>query len=436
METPDEAAIGRSAIRKATLRLVPLIALGYGAAYMDRLNLSFAELSMNHDLRFSLSVYGYGAGIFFVSYALCEIPSNLLLVRFGARRWLARIMLTWGVLAMAMAFVHTPHQFYAARFLLGSAEAGFFPGVCFYLTQWFPPEYRARTISRFYIALPLSSTLMGSLAQSLLSLNGRLHLAGWQWLFLIEGMPPLLLSLVFLKMLPNSPDDAPWLTVPERTWLKSRLAAAESAHHSSANLLDDLIATLTNFRVWLLGLFFLCTLTVLYGWSFSAPAILVQLTGMSVGEAGKVIAGMGLCGAASMLYFARHSDRTRERNLHIAIPCLVMAAAFAVGALTRQPILAVLAFAVTVIAYNAAQGPVLTLPSTFLRGRSSAIGYAAVVAIGIPGGTIGPIWMNRARELTGDYQRGLLTLAIPSALAAAIIFILARTTRNPVPSST
>jgi ACS family tartrate transporter-like MFS transporter len=429
MQTLDEAAIGRSAIRKATLRLVPLIAIGYGAAYMDRINLGFAELAMNHDLHFSLATYARGAGIFFISYALCEIPSNLLLVRFGARRWLARIMLTWGILAMGMAFVHTPHQFYAARFLLGMAEAGFFPGVCFYLTQWFPPEVRARTISRFYIALPLSSTVMGSLASTLLGLNGRLHLAGWQWLFLIEGAPPLLLSIIFLRLLPNTPDHAPWLTQPERTWLKSRLAIAESAHHSSGNLAEDLKATLTNFRVWLLGLFFLFTLTVLYGWSFSAPAIVVEHLHITVGRAGAIIAVMGLCGAASMLYFARHSDRTGERNLHIAIPCLAMGAAFAVGALTRQPIVAVLAFALTVIAYNAAQGPVLTLPSTFLRGRSSAIGYAAVVAIGIPGGTIGPIWMNWARQITGDYQRGLLTLAIPSALAAIIIFILARTTR-------
>lgn len=419
-------ATGRSAIRKATMRLVPLIALGYGAAYMDRINISFASLKMNADLGFSPVVYGTGAGLFFISYAFCEIPSNLLLVRFGARRWLARIMLTWGILAIGMMFVRTPMQFYAMRFLLGVAEAGFFPGVVFYLTQWFPPEHRARTISRFYIALPLSSTVMGSLASSLLALDGRFHLAGWQWLFLVEGIPPLILSIVFLRQLPDKPSDASWLTLAESTWLESRLASAESQSHAVDNLWKDLATTLTDVRVLLIGAFFLCMLTVLYAWGFSAPAILIQLTRASVGTAGTIIATMGLFGAAAMLLTAAHSDRAGERRLHIAIPCLLMASGFVIGALTHNVVAAIIAFALTVIAYNACQGPALTLPSTFLRGRSSAIGYATMNMIGMFGGFIGPYWMGVARQLTGDYQRGLLTLAIPSALAAGIILILSR----------
>jgi len=424
--SPEDDTTGRSAIRKATLRLVPLIALGYGAAYMDRINISFASLKMNTDLGFSPLVYGTGAGLFFISYAFCEIPSNLLLVRFGARRWLARIMLTWGLLAIGMMFVRTPVQFYTMRFLLGVAEAGFFPGVVFYLTQWFPPEYRARTISRFYIALPLSSTVMGSLASALLSLNGRFHLAGWQWLFLVEGIPPLILSIIFLLQLPDKPSDAHWLTASECAWLEFRLAAAESEAHSSENVWQDLFRTLTDTRVLLIGAFFFCMLTVLYAWSFSAPAILIQLTGSSIGQAGTIIATMGLFGAASMLMTAAHSDRKRERNFHIAVPCLLMAAGFLLGALTHRPVVAILAFALTVISYNAAQGPALTLPSIFLRGRSSAIGYATMNMIGMVGGFVGPYWMGAARQLTGDYQRGLLTLAIPSALAAGLIFLLAR----------
>jgi len=419
-------AIGRSAIRKATMRLVPLIALGYGAAYMDRVNISFASLRMNTDLGFSPVVYGTGAGLFFISYAFCEIPSNLLLVRFGARRWLARIMLTWGILAIGMMFVRTPMQFYAMRFLLGMAEAGFFPGVVFYLTQWFPPEHRARTISRFYIALPLSSTVMGSIASSLLALDGRFHLAGWQWLFLVEGIPPLILGIVFLRQLPDKPADAKWLTTSECSWLESQLAAAESHSHEIDSLWKDLATTLANVRVLLLGAFFLCMLTVLYAWSFSAPAILTQLTGASVGPVGTILATIGLFGAASMLLTAAHSDRAGERRLHIAIPCLLMASGFVIGALTHVVVVAILAFALTVIAYNACQGPALTLPSTFLRGRSSAIGYATINMIGMFGGFIGPYWMGVARQLTGDYQRGLLTLAIPSALAAGIILLLSR----------
>src|SRR5271170_7568016 len=211
--------LARAALRKATWRLIPLIALGYGTAYMDRVNISFASLQMNRDLHFSNTVYGFGAGLFFLSYAACEIPSNLLLYRFGARRWLARIMITWGILAMAMLFVRTPWQFYTARFLLGMSEAGFFPGVIFYLMQWFPPELRARAISRFYIAHPLSSVFMGLIAGALLNLDGHFGLRGWQWLFLVEGLPAVLLGLAFFLFLPDSPAQANWLTEDERQWI-------------------------------------------------------------------------------------------------------------------------------------------------------------------------------------------------------------------------
>ena len=421
--------VGASAVRKAAWRLVPLIGLGYGAAYMDRVNISFAAAQMNHDLHFSASMYGFGAGLFFVSYGLCEIPSNMLLVRFGPRRWIARIMLTWGLLAMGMLLVRTPWQFYTMRFLLGVAEAGFFPGVVYYLTEWFPPEWRARVISRFYIALPLSSTVMGSLAGWLLGLNGRLGLHGWQWLFLVEGFPPLLLSALFFFLLPDTPADAGWLTPPERAWLERTLADARADHAPAGHALADLATALRDRRVWLLGLFFLCILTVLYGWAFSAPVILGNLTGWTVGQVGWLIAGMGLLGALAMLATAQHSDRTRERTWHIMLPCLLMGVAYLMGGGTRSAWLAVPAFAVTVMAYNAAQGPVLALPAAFLSGRASAIGYAAITGIGVAGGFIGPFWMGRARDLTGDYQRGLLTLALPSFAAAAIVWALQRPDR-------
>ena len=413
-------------MRKASWRLVPLIGVGYGAAYMDRVNISFAAAQMNRDLHFSASMYGLGAGLFFVSYALCEVPSNLLLVRLGPRRWLARILFTWGLIAMGMLFVRTPHQFYAMRFLLGMAEAGFFPGVVYYLTEWFPPEWRARTLSRFYIALPLSSTVMGSLAGWLLSLNGRLGLRGWQWLFLLEGIPPLILSLLFWRYLPDTPRDARWLSPAERSWLEGRLAQSRIGAAQSTTTRADLITVLGDRRLWLLGLFFFCILTVLYGWAFSAPVILAGLTGWSIGAVGWLIAGMGLLGAFGMLVNAASSDRTGERLLHIIVPCLVMAVAFAAGGSTRNPVLGVLAFSLALLAYNSAQGPVLTLPATFLTGRTAAIGYAAMTAIGIGGGFLGPVCMGWARDLTGDYQRGVLLLAFPSVLAAALIWMLGK----------
>jgi ACS family tartrate transporter-like MFS transporter len=322
-------------------------------------------------------------------------------------------------------FVRTPGQFYGVRFLLGMAEAGFFPGVIFYLTEWFPPEYRARIISRFYVALPLASTVMGSLAGGLLSLNGRLGLAGWQWLFLVEGLPPLVLSFFFWRTLPDKPADAPWLEAAERTWLEARLAAAASATrsgHSSADLRKVILDT----RIWLVGLFFLCMLSASYGWTFSAPTILQGLTGLSIGRVGGIIAAMGLLGGAAMLLNAIHSDRSGERFLHILVPCLIIAVGFAAGALVRNAVFAISAFALSFMAFMALQGPMLTLPSAFFSGRASAIGYATMNTIAMSGGFIGPYWMGRARDLTGNYQRGLLTLAILPVIAAALLYLLHR----------
>jgi ACS family tartrate transporter-like MFS transporter len=422
----EVGGVGAAALRKASWRLVPLIGLGYGAAYMDRVNISFAAVQMNQDLHFSAAMYGLGAGLFFVSYGLCEVPSNLLLVRFGARRWLARIMLTWGLLAMAMMFVRTPKEFYAMRFLLGMAEAGFFPGVVYYLTEWFPPEWRARTISRFYIALPLSSTVMGSVAGWLLGLNGRLGLRGWQWLFLLEGVPPLLLSAAFWRWLPDSPADAGWLSEDERGWLVEKLASARVSVEHGGDAWGRLAAVVRDQRVLMLAGVWLCQLTVLYAWAFSAPLILQGLTGWSVGSVGRLIAGLGLAGAVAMLAGASDSDRTGERTWHIVAPFLVMGAGYAAGGMMHRPWLAVAAFGVAVVAYNAMQGPLLMLPSTFFSGATSAVGYAALNAVGILGGFLGPAWMGWARDLTGDYQRGLLSLALPSLAAAGLVYALRR----------
>src|SRR6185295_2057375 len=203
----EEPVDERATLRKITWRLLPLIALGYGIAYMDRVNISFAALQMNRDLSFSATVYGLGGGLFFLSYAALEVPSNMILARVGARRWIARIMVTWGVLAMGMALVRTPWQFYTMRLLLGAAEAGFFPGVLYYVTLWFPEAHRARAITRFYFAVPIGAAAMGAVAGSLLGLQGTLGLAGWQWLFLAQGLPAVLLSAVVFFCLPDRPAD-------------------------------------------------------------------------------------------------------------------------------------------------------------------------------------------------------------------------------------
>ncbi len=419
----SDAAIGASAMRKVTLRLIPLIALGYGAAYMDRVNISFAALQMNRDLHFSATVYGFGAGLFFLSYAACEIPSNLLLYRFGARRWLSRIMVTWGILAMGMLFVRTPFQFYTARFFLGMSEAGFFPGVIFYLMQWFPPELRARAISRFYISLPLSSVFMGLIAGALLNLDGHLGLRGWQWLFLVEGLPAVLLGIAFFLFLPDSPTQAKWLTEDERLWIIRHVTQAPSkATHQG----DSVSRALLDPRVWQLGVFMLVMLASLYAYTFIAPDIVQRSTHLSTTLVGFIIAVLSLLGALGMLLNAAHSDRTRERYWHILPCCLLVSLGFLVCGISTKPLIAVPALGLIILAYNSMQGPLWSLPADFLKGRSAAAGIAAINMIGIMGGFLGPYFIGFAKDLTGDYQSGLRLMAIPMLFGTGIVFYLRR----------
>jgi MFS transporter, ACS family, tartrate transporter len=421
----DDESVGRSAMRKATWRLIPLIALGYGVAYVDRVNISFASLQMNRDLHFSATVYGLGAGLFFLSYAAFEIPSNLLLYRMGARRWLARIMVTWGVLAMGMMLVRTPFEFYAMRLLLGAAEAGFFPGVLFYLMQWFPAHMRARTISRFYVSLPLSTVFMGAVAGALLNLQGKLGLAGWQWLFLVEGLPAIALSAVFYLCLPDGPKDARWLTRGEHAWIEKRLAEEGAAGDDSAGHANGVGAALREPRVWLFGLINLLMLGTNYAYSFSAPAILQKYTSLNVTNVGYLVSIMGLMGAAGMIGNAWLSDRNRERYFHILAPCLVESACFLMVGFTSNPWMVVPGLAVMMIAHNSMQGPLLVLPTTFLKGKGAAAGLAAINMVGILGGFLGPYGMGVARDLTGSYQTGLAALCLPM-LAAGGTVALAR----------
>ncbi|SFS17483.1 MFS transporter, ACS family, tartrate transporter [Granulicella pectinivorans] len=420
---PASDPVTRSALRKASWRLLPLIGLGYATAYMDRVNISFASLQMNRDLHFSNTVYGFGAGLFFLSYAACEIPSNLLLYRFGARRWLARIMVTWGLIAMAMVFVRTPLQFYAARFFLGMAEAGFFPGVVFYLMQWFPPEQRGRAVSRFYIGFPLSSVFMGLVAGALLNLQGHLGLAGWQWLFIVEGLPAVILGILFFLLLPETPAQAKWLTPEERDAIMTRVPAPKDpSTHALAPAFKDS-------RVWLLGLFIFFTLASGYAYSFSAPAIVQKVTGLPITNVGYLIAAMSLVGAVAMLISAAIADRRRRPFSHVIPACIVIAAAFVVFGLATNPVVSLTSLLVIVVSNYSYQGPLWSIGSSFLAGRRGAAAVAAMNSIGILGGFLGPYWMGFARDLTGDYQHGLLAMAVPMLLAAGIMIYLSTRSR-------
>jgi ACS family tartrate transporter-like MFS transporter len=424
---PDDHA-GRTALRKASWRLLPLIGLGYGIAYMDRVNISFASLQMNQDLHFSATVYGFGGGLFFLSYALLEVPSNLLLVRFGARRWIARIMLTWGLLAAGMMFVRTPGQFYVMRFLLGAAEAGFFPGVLFYLTQWFPTEHRGRAVSRFYVALPLSSAVMGAIAGSLLKLHGQFGLSGWQWLFLVEGIPAIVLSVVVFIGLPDSPATAAWLTESERVWIRQRLAADRAAlgaveHHRLARALLDP-------RVWQLGICNILIMATTYAFILSAPAVIQASTEWSATEVGLVMSMTGLLGVVAMVLNGWHSDRQRERHLHTAIPLALIASAFLAMGSSSAPWIVVPAYVVLFMSQSAVQATFWLIPSDVFHGRSAAVAVAAIGSIGMTGAFMGPYAWGIARDFTGSYQAGLLWLVLPNLAAAAIVLGVRRAAQS------
>lgn len=425
----DAASIGHSAMRKAAWRLLPIIGIGYCLSYMDRINISFASLKMNQDLHFSASVYGLGAGLFFIGYALFEIPSNLMLLRYGAKRWIARIMVTWGVLAAAMMFVHTQLQFYILRFMLGVAEAGFFPGVIYYLTLWFPATMRARAISRFYIALPLSSVVMGSLAGWLLGLNGTLGFSGWQWLFLVEGLPAAFFSIVILKFLPDSPDTAKWLTTEERSWLRDQLDADSTLAHLGHH--DGLLKALFSPKVWLIGMCFFCALTSSYAYGFSAPAILQGATGWSVTNVGFLVAGFGVAGALAMILNGIHSDHRKERAFHVIVPYCIMAAGYIVASYTHIGWVVAASLAVCFTCFMSAQAPALAVPTQFLTGRSAAAGIAMMNTITMFSGFVGPYWMGMMKDATGSYQAGLRGLALPALMSAGFMLVLTQVLKRP-----
>jgi len=418
----SDDALERSTLRAISWRLLPLIGLGYGIAFMDRVNISFAALQMNRDLHFSAAVYGLGAGLFFISYALLEVPSNLILVRVGARRWIARIMVTWGVIAVGMMFVRTPLQFYVMRFLLGAAEAGFFPGVLYHLTLWFPAHHRGRAISRFYVAGPLASVFMGAVAGALLGLQGRLGLAGWQWLFLMEGLPAILVSVMFLLYLPETPDRATWLTDSQKQWLEMRLAADRAlaavpgVHTTFRALRDPRVLAFVALNFLTLGSY--------YAFNLSAPEVLQSTTGLSAGQIGLYVSAAGFAGAVAMVANGWHSDLRRERYVHWAAPLAVMAACFVVMATTHTPGVMLGAYVVLITANWAVAAVTWVAPTEILDARSVAVAVAAINGIGQLGSFVMPYAWGLARDATGDFHAGLAALVAPYLIAVTIVLVL------------
>jgi len=428
MEAKQQAEIGHAALRKASWRLLPLIGLGYGIAYLDRVNISFAALQMNQDLHFSATVYGLGGGLFFLSYAALEVPSNLILTRVGARRWLARIMITWGILAMAMMFVRTPVHFYIMRFLLGAAEAGFFPGVVYYLTHWFPSEHRGRAITRFYIALPLSTVVMGSIAGTLLGMHGLGGLAGWQWLFLIEGAPAVLLSALFFFLLPDGPDQARWLKPEERQWITETLARERTSQSHPGH--GDILRALIDPLVLRLGVANLLILGSSYAFLLSLPTVLTTATGESPTVVGFVTAGAALVGAVAMLVIGWHSDRRRQRMPYLLATLAVVIAGFVVLALSSTPAATIAASCAAYVGFFGIQASFWLVPTDLRHGRDVAVGVAAIGSIGMIGAFAGPLLWGVLFDATGGFRTGQAGIVALLVAATGVLLSLRRSERR------
>lgn len=418
------ADLEQRTLGKVRWRLIPFLFLLYVVAYLDRVNVGYAALDMNRDLGFSAAVYGFGSGIFFLSYTLLEVPSNLVLARVGARRWIARIMITWGLVSMAMMFVTTPLSFYVLRFILGAAEAGFFPGLILYLTHWFPARERARAVALFMTATAMAGVIGAPISSAILQLDGLGGLHGWQWLFIIEGLPAVLLAPVVLRRLTERPADATWLNPDERDWLSTEMAK-EHAQTDDVHL--TLRAAASSGRLWALSALYFCIVIAFYGVSFWLPQIVQATGGLSSARVILLTAIPYVAATIGLVVIGARSDRQVERRWHVAIPCLIGAAGFLLTVLA-PPTAAMSLAMLSIAAFGiwGTLGPFWAMPTAFLRGTAAAGGIAIVNSIGNIGGFAGPFAIGWVRDATGSFEGGLLALAGVLVIGAAIAIGLPR----------
>jgi len=417
-------------LHRVTIRLIPFLMLCYFIAYLDRVNVGFAALQMNKALDLSASAFGFGAGVFFIAYFFFEVPSNLLLERFGARRWIARIMFTWGILAGAMAFIpdlarltgmSAAHVFFGLRILLGVAEAGFFPGIIFLLTLWFPAAYRGRVVGYFMAAIPLSTVIGGPISGALLSLDGRGGLGGWQWLYLIEALPALLLSVAVLFYLTDKPADATWLSDDERNWLLAR--QKQEREHREAVRSFSVKEALINPRVLAIALIYFGANATNYGLSFFLPQI-IKSFGLSNLQTGFVTALPYVVGLIGMIAWGRRSDRKLERRWHVAIALLIAAGGIAAAAGLDNPVQKMIALSIAGFGIFGCLPVIWTLPAAFLSGAAAAGGIAAINSLGNLAGFFGPFAMGWIKDSSGGFGAGLLCLAGAGLVGVAAVLLL------------
>jgi ACS family tartrate transporter-like MFS transporter len=420
--TTASSLLEERAIRKITWRLIPFLMLLYFVAFLDRINVGFAALTMNRDIGLTSQMFGLGSGIFFVGYFLFEVPSTVILHKVGARFWIGRVMITWGLVSVAMAFTRGPISFYVLRFLLGLAEAGFFPGIILYLSYWFPSNHRSAVTAMFMAAAPAAGFIGSPISGALMQIDGLMGMRGWQWLFLLEGLPALVLGYITFRFLTDRPAVARWLTEDEREWLSASIEREESglknpqAHNAWRALAD--------WKVLALSLAYFGTSAGLYTIGFWAPLIVKRL-GFSVIIVGLLVAIPNLIAIIGMILWSRHSDRTGERYWHAAIACLIAAAGMWLAARAGSSVfLAIAGLSLTAFGVSAAKPPLWCLPTTFFAGTAAAASIGLINSLGTLGGFAGPYMIGASNGATGNFTRGLSLVGGTLVVSAATIIVM------------
>lgn len=424
--------IEKRTLRKITWRIVPFIMILYLIAYIDRVNIGFAAITMKEDLGFTSSILGFGAGIFFLGYFLFEVPSNIILHKVGARIWIARVMVTWGIIAGGMAFVESSTSFYVMRFLLGVAEAGFFPGIILYLSYWFPARNRAGVIALFMAAAPIATAIGSPISAALLEMHGIMGLAGWQWMFLIEAIPAVILGVVVFFYMTDRPEKAAWLKPDEREWLVKTMQAEDAnkgdqQHHS-------ILRGLANPRVLALALIYFGTSAGLYTLGIWAPQIIKEL-GVSSMTVGLLNAIPPIISVVAMILWSRHSDKTNERTWHVALACLTAAVGLAIAASTGSMFGLIAALTIVNVGISCSKPPLWSMPTMFLSGAAAATGIATINSIGNLGGFTGPAMIGWVKDQTGSFAGGLYFVAGLLILSTVLTLVLSFTQKNKANSA-